>query len=91
MSTADQSNIIIFQPETITDLYGRVFYGLKYDPSTGLASFEQIEVGEIISLPVLGDGVDYTTDDYVTWMSSSKYLDFYWESTLSSNLIMEVA
>lgn len=90
MSVAD-SNIIIFQPETITDLYGRVFYGLKYDPATGLASFEQIEFGEIISLPVLGDGAAYTTDDYVTWMSSSKYLDFSWESTLSSNLIMEVA
>ncbi len=90
MTVAD-SNIIIFQPETVTDLYGRVFYGLKYDPATGLASFEQIEVGEIISLPVLGDGVDYNADDYVTWMSSSKYLDFYWESALSSNLIMEVA
>ena len=56
-----------------------------------MASFEQIEFGEIISLPVLGDGAAYTTDDYVAWMSSSKYLDFSWESTLSSNLIMEVA
>ena len=90
MTVAD-SNIIIFQPETVTDLYGRVFYGLKYDPATGLSSFEQIEVGEVISLPVLGDGSSYNTDDYVTWMSSSKYLDFSWESTLSSNLIMEVA
>lgn len=85
------TDIIIFQPETVDELYGRVFYGLKYDPATGLASFEQIEVGEIISLPVLGDGVAYSTDDYVAWMSSSKYLDFSWESTLSSNLIMEVA
>lgn len=89
--TVASSEIIIFQPETVTDLYGRVFYGLKYNPATGLASFEQIEVGEVISLPVLGDGVAYNTDDYVVWMSSSKYLGFSWETTLSSNLIMEVA
>lgn len=85
------SDIIIFQPETVTDLYGRVFYGLKYDPETGMAEIEKIEADEVISLPVLGDGASYGTDDYVTWMSSTKYLDFSWETTLSSNLIMEVA
>ena len=90
MTVAD-SNIIIFQPETVSDLYGRVFYGLNYDPETGMAEVEQIETGEIISLPVLGDGSIQSPTDYVTWFSSSKYLDFYWETTLASNLIMEVA
>jgi len=90
MTVAD-SNIIIFQPETVADLYGRVFYGLNYDPETGMAEVEQIETGEIISIPTLGDGSDHNPADYVTWLSSAKYLDFYWETTLSSNLIMEVA
>lgn len=91
MATMESPDIIIFQPETVSDLYGRVFYGLKYDPETGMTEIEQIESDEIISLPVLGDGSAHNPDDYVTWMSSSKYLDFSWESTLSSNLIMEVA
>ncbi len=91
MASMESSDIIIFQPETVTDLYGRVFYGLNYDPETGMVEFEQIETGEVISIPVLGDGSDYNSADYATWLSSSKYLDFYWETTLSSNLIMEVA
>ena len=90
MTVAD-SNIIIFQPETVADLYGRVFYGLNYDPSTGMAAFEQIETDEIISIPTLSPGITHETNDYATWLSSTKYLDFYWETTLSSNLIMEVA
>lgn len=85
------SDIIIFQPETVTDLYGRVFYGLKYYPSTGLAEIEQIESDEIIRIPTLSPGITHETSDYATWLSSTKYLDFAWESTLSSNLIMEVA
>jgi len=84
-------DIITFEPDTVSDLYGRVFYGLNYDPETGMAEIEEIETGEIISIPVLGDGVAHNPADYVTWLSSSKYLDFYWETTLSSNLIMEVA
>ena len=85
------SDIIIFEPETVTDLYGRVFYGLNYDPETGMVEFEQIESGEVISLPVLGDGSTHNYADYATWLASTKYLGFSWESTLSSNLIMEVA
>ena len=50
------SDIIIFQPETVTDLYGRVFYGINYDPETGMLEVESLESGEVISLPVLGDG-----------------------------------
>ena len=89
--TVASSEIIIFQPETVTDLYGRVFYGLNYDPETGMVEFEQIETGEIISIPVLGDGSAHNPSDYVTWLASTKYLSFSWETTLSSNLIMEVA
>lgn len=91
MAAMGPSEIIIFQPETVTDLYGRVFYGIKYDPSTGLAEIEQIESDEVISIPTLSPGITYETSDYATWLSSTKYLDFSWESTLSSNLIMEVA
>ena len=90
MTVAD-SNIIIFQPETVTDLYGRVFYGFNYDPTTGMAEIKQIESDEIIKLPTLSPGITHETSDYATWLSSIKYLGFSWESTLSSNLIMEVA
>lgn len=85
------TDIIIFEPETATDLYGRVFYGLNYDPTTGLLEVESIESGDIISLPVLEPGATWQNDDYATWLSSTKYLSFSWETALSSNLIMEVA
>lgn len=85
------TQVILFNPDTIQDLYGRIFYGLTYDPATGLANFEQIESGEAIKLPVLEPGSNHETTDYVTWLSSTKYLGFAWESALSSNLIMEVA
>ena len=85
------TDIIIFEPDTVAELYGRVFYGLNYDPETGMAEIKQIESGEVISLPVLGDGSNHNPADYVTWLASTKYLGFSWETTLSSNLIMEVA
>ena len=90
MTVAD-SNIIIFEPDTVAELYGRVFYGLNYDPETGMLEVESIESGEVISLPVLGDGSTHNYTDYATWLASTKYLGFSWETTLSSNLIMEVA
>ena len=87
MATVHKDSIII-QPETLDDLYGRVFYGLKHDPATGKAFFEQIESGEVIKIPSLEQGSTHETTDYATWLSSVKYLNF---SFLSSNLIMEVA
>jgi hypothetical protein len=79
---------IIVEPETLSEIYGRVFYGLRYDPSTGVAYFEVIERDEIITLP---SADDISVDDYQSWLSSKKYLDFTWETATSSNLIMEVA
>lgn len=79
---------IIVEPGSLTELYGRVFYGLRYNPATGVAYIEQIENDEIISLP---DQNSISTDDYQAWLSSKKYLDFTWETATSSNLIMEVS
>jgi hypothetical protein len=79
---------IIVEPETLSEIYGRVFYGLRYDPATGVAYFEVIERDEIITLPSTDD---ISVDDYQSWLSSKKYLDFTWETATSSNLIMEVA
>ncbi len=90
MTTMDREPII-FNPETVSDLVDRVFYGLKYEPSTGLAHFEQIESGEVIQLPVLKAGLTYETTDYAAWLASTKYLQFYFQTSSSSNLIMEVA
>ena len=79
---------IIVEPETLTELYGRVFYGLRYNPATGAAYFEKIEEDEIIELPQANN---ISVDEYQTWLSSKKYLSFTWETATSSNLIMEVA
>lgn len=79
---------IIVEPDTLTELYGRVFYGLRYNPSTGAAYFEKIEEDEIIELPQANN---ISVDEYQTWLSSKKYLSFTWETATSSNLIMEVA
>ncbi|MFZ9715955.1 MAG: hypothetical protein ACO3CH_00670 [Ilumatobacteraceae bacterium] len=79
---------VIVEPETLSEVYGRVFYGLRYNPATGVAYFEKIENDEIISLP---DPNSISVDDYQTWLSSKKYLDFTWETATSSNLIMEVS
>lgn len=81
-------NAIIIEPDTVSDLYGRVFYGLRYDPATGAAYFEKIEEDEIIELPQANN---ISVDEYQTWLSSKKYLSFTWETATSSNLIMEVA
>lgn len=79
---------IIVEPDTLSEVYGRVFYGLRYNPATGVAYFEKIENDEIISLPAPNS---ISVDDYQTWLSSKKYLDFTWETATSSNLIMEVS
>jgi hypothetical protein len=79
---------IIVEPDTLTEVYGRIFYGLRYNPATGVAYFEKIENDEIISIPTPNN---ISVDDYQTWLSSKKYLDFTWETATSSNLIMEVS
>jgi len=79
---------IIVEPDTLAEVYGRVFYGLRYNPATGVAYFEKIENDEIISIPTPNN---ISVDDYQTWLSSKKYLDFTWETATSSNLIMEVS
>lgn len=58
---------IIVEPDTLTELYGRVFYGLRYNPSTGAAYFEKIEEDEIIELPQANN---ISVDEYQTWLSS---------------------
>lgn len=79
---------ILVEPASFTELYGRIFYGLRYNPATGVAYFEVIENDEIISVP---DPISISVDDYQTWISSKKYLDFTWETATSSNLVMEVS
>lgn len=79
---------IIVEPTILTELYGRIFYGMRYDPATGVAYIEVIENDEIISLP---DPLNKSVDEYQMWLSSKKYLDFTWETATSSNLVMEVS
>jgi len=79
---------IIVEPQSLNELYGRIFYGLRYNPSTGAAYFEKIEEDEIIELPQANN---ISVDEYQMWLSSKKYLSFTWETATSSNLIMEVA
>jgi len=84
----DQSSIFIVEPETLDELYGKVFYGIKYDPSEGQVSVEIIREGEIIRLPETND---FKTYEYAHWFSSSKSINFVWEDTFrSTHLLMEV-
>ena len=79
---------VVVEPASLTELYGRIFSGLRYNPATGVAYFEVIENDEIISIP---NPLSISVDDYQTWISSKKYLDFTWETATSSNLVMEVS
>jgi|GEM_PF-4371231 len=92
LANANMDVPIFVNPDTLSKVYGRVFYGLKYDPATGVAYFEVIENDEIITIPdPAADPISYGLDDYQIWLSSKKYLDFTWETATSSNLIMEVS
>lgn len=81
------TNILQQEPDDVSELYDKIFYGIKYDPETGSAHIEKIEEGEVIRLPQTGIT---NSNDYVHYFSSSKNLNFSWSTEDSSRLLLEV-
>lgn len=81
------TNVVQQNPDDASQLYDKIFYGIKYDPETGSAYVEKIEEGEVIRLPQTGIT---SPDDYVHYFSSPKNLSFSWSTEDSSRLLLEV-
>lgn len=79
--------LLINQPETLEEIYGYIFYGLKYNSSNGRLTFEKIEEDEPIVLPVDGQ---INESAYTHWFSSVKNISLVSRNENSSHLYMEV-
>jgi len=79
--------IFVFEPDTVDELYGSAFYGLKYNSENGSISMEIIYDDEPIKLPSTTTNNDY---EYVHWFSSSKQLNLTWRNEDPSHLYLEV-
>lgn len=80
-------SVLISTPDTVEEFYDNIFYGLKYDPSTGSAYFERIDSEEVISIPETGIT---DSNDYVHYFTSPKKLNFTWSTEDPSRLHLEV-
>jgi hypothetical protein len=84
----DNTSKIIVDEYSFDDLIDKKFYGFKYDVNTGRMVIDVVGSGEVISLPQKGIIKD---DDYKTWVSSARHLNFYWKNDGDSDrLIVEV-
>lgn len=83
-------SILVSEPDTIDELYGRVLYGIKFDPDTGKTILEIVGEDDPIILPQTGSTND---SDYAHWFASSKLINLVWreETTNKGHLFMEVA
>jgi hypothetical protein len=81
------NQVLIFEPDTVDELYDRVFYGMTYDPSTGKISVEIIKDGETIEIP---NSTNFSEGSYAHWFSSSKQINFNWKESEKSHLLIEV-
>lgn len=74
------------QPDTFEQFYGKIFYGLRYNPSTGKLTYERLEEGDTITYPDTQENRYY--DNYASWFTSNKKITFSFAN--SGNFIMEV-
>ncbi len=79
--------ILIVEPDTLDELYDNTFYGLKYNPITAEVIIEVIQEGEPIKLP---ESQVYRTYEYAHWFASPKQINFTWDQSKGTNLLMEV-
>lgn len=80
--------ILVAQPDTIEEIYNKVFYGFKYNPETGKTTVEVIREGEPIKLP---ESESYLAYEYAHWFASAKAINFTWEdSNKKTRLLMEI-
>jgi hypothetical protein len=80
-------SLLVVEPETFEELYGKVFYGMTFDPESGSATVEVIREGEIVSLP---EQTNWIPEEYIHWFASPKSINFTWEGTKGTHLLMEV-
>lgn len=83
----DSSSLLVVEPETFEELYGKVFYGMKYNPETATVSVEVIREGEVVSLP---EQTSWIPEEYIHWFASPKSINFVWEEARGTHLLMEV-
>jgi len=87
-SQPNQSKAVITnEPDVIEEFYDNIFYGVRYEPDTGRAYIEKIASDEIIRLPQEGTT---RVDDYIHYFTSPKRLEFAWDETDTSRLLLEV-
>jgi len=79
--------ILVFEPDTIDELYERAFYGIKYNANTGKAYMEVVSEDEPIKLPQSGT---IGNDDYAHWFASSKQINLTWRDEDPGHLYLEV-
>lgn len=84
----DNASRVIVDEYSFDDLIDKKLYGFKYDVNTGRMVVDVVGSGEVISLPQKGI---IKNDDYKTWLSSTRHLNFYWKNDGDSDrLIVEV-
>lgn len=79
--------ILVVDPETLEEIYNKVFYGLRYNPEDGKVTVEVIREDEAISLP---ETDTYHSYEYAHWFASPKSINFTWKESKKTHLFMEV-
>lgn len=74
-----------FGLETIADT---VFYGFRFDPTTGRLVVEELSGADPVSLP---QDNFLRKNDYWNWVWTRRDLAFRWNASDSSHLLMEVS
>jgi hypothetical protein len=80
-------------PETTSSKQN--FYGLRYDPATAVCQIDEILFGDTtpILMPQLNDDGTFfsrSPEDYLSTTLTPLELNFVWDTTDESQLIMEV-
>lgn len=73
-----------FNPD---DIDFQVFYGFRYDVHTGKLTVEKIDDGSAIRVP---DPNFVRPDDYRQWVLTQNSLEFSWDPTYKTRLLVEV-
>jgi len=74
------------EPDTFEQLYGKIFYGLRYNPSSGKLTFERLEEGDTITYPFEQENRYY--NNYATWFTSNRSINFEFDN--NDKFVMEV-
>lgn len=65
----------------------KTFYGVRYNHETGKLTVEKINDGSPVRLPADNITKD---EDYKTWFWTKHTVQFEWDQTQKTNLLMEI-